>query len=87
MVNEWTDFGWCALGMLGGAVAGFVLTNTSSRRPIRACLGRRKRTRSPRATRRGERHPPKLNNDGGRLKGGRFPDGPYGREVPGLLAY
>ena len=24
MVNEWTDFGWYALGMLGGAVAGFV---------------------------------------------------------------
>ena len=24
MVNDWTDFGWYALGMLGGAVAGFV---------------------------------------------------------------
>ena len=23
MVNEWTDFGWYALCMLGGAVAGF----------------------------------------------------------------
>ena len=23
MVNDWTDFGWYALGMLGGAVAGF----------------------------------------------------------------
>ena len=24
MVNDWTDFGWYALGMLAGAVAGFV---------------------------------------------------------------
>jgi len=24
VANEWTDFGWYALGMLGGAVAGFV---------------------------------------------------------------
>ena len=23
MVNDWTDFDWYALGMLGGAVAGF----------------------------------------------------------------
>src|SRR5207247_5022489 len=65
VVNDWTDFGWYALGMLGGAVAGFVYKYVFQRR--------RRRTRSPQATRRGERHPPKLNNDGGRTEGSRVP--------------